>query len=280
MGGASVSRVVAGADGLAPVALVTGAARGIGAAVSKRLAEDGWRLVLFDLCADEPALSYPLARPEDLDEVTSNCRGAGSPAVLSVIGDVRDQAALDAAVARARAELGGLDAAVAVAGAIGGGPTAWETGDDLWTAMVELNLTGVWRLVRAAVPALLERPRPRRGRVVAVASAGAVVGLPRLAAYVAAKHAVIGLIRSVAAELGPEQVTANVVAPGSTRTEMLTASAAVYGLSEADEFAVHHLDPRLLDPEEIAEAVAWLCSAGSSGVTGSVLPVDAGMTSR
>ncbi|MGO9196433.1 MAG: mycofactocin-coupled SDR family oxidoreductase [Acidimicrobiales bacterium] len=262
------------------VALVTGAARGIGAAVARRLAADGWQLVLVDSCADEPALPYALASRDELDAVAAECRAGGSPAVLQIVADVRHQDALDQAVARAREELGGLDAAVAVAGVIGGGDSAWETSDEMWEAMLGVNLTGVWRLVRAAVPELLRRPVPRRGRVVAVASAGAVVGLPQLAAYVASKHAVVGLIRSVAAELGPEGVTANVIAPGSTRTEMLTASAAVYGLAAADEFAVHHLDPRLLDPEEIAEAVAWLCSPGSSGVTGAVLPVDAGMTSR
>jgi SDR family mycofactocin-dependent oxidoreductase len=264
----------------APVALVTGAARGIGASVSRRLAADGWQLVLFDSCADEPALPYALARPEDLAAVVAQCLEAGAPEVVSIVGDVRDQAALDRAVVRAHDDLGGLDAAVAVAGVIGGGDPAWETSDEMWEAMLGVNVTGVWRLVRAAVPELLRRPMPRTGRVVAVASAGAVVGLPKLAAYVASKHAVVGLVRSIAAELGPEGVTANVIAPGSTRTEMLTASAAVYGLAAPDEFAVHHLDPRLLDPEEIAEAVAWLCSPGSSGVTGAVLPVDAGMTSR
>ncbi|MHB8243944.1 MAG: mycofactocin-coupled SDR family oxidoreductase [Acidimicrobiales bacterium] len=264
----------------APVALVTGAARGIGAAVALCLARQGWQLVLLDACADEPVLAYRLARPDQLDAVASQCRKSGAPGVISVIADVRDQSGLDGAVARARLELGGLDAAVAVAGGIGGGAPSWETSDELWDVMLGLNLTGVWRLVRAAVPELLRRPQPRRGRIVAVASAGALVGLPRLSAYVAAKHAVVGLVRSLAAELGPEAITANVVAPGSTRTDMLAASAAVYGLADPEEFIAHHLDPRLLEPEEIAEAVAWLCSPASSGVTGAVLPVDAGMTSR
>jgi SDR family mycofactocin-dependent oxidoreductase len=263
-----------------PAAIVTGAARGIGAAVARRLAADGWQMVLVDACTDDPGLAYPLSRPGDLEQVVSEARAAGSPVVLGEVADVRDQQALDRAVRRAHEELGGLDAAVAVAGVIGGGPAAWETADELWSVMLEVNLTGVWRLARAAIPELLRRPPPRRGRVVAVASAGAVVGLPRLSAYVAAKHGVVGLVRSLAAELGPEGVTANVVAPGSTRTEMLTASAAVYELVDTGEFAAHHLDPRLLDPEEIAEAVAWLCGPGSSGVTGAVIPVDAGMTAR
>lgn len=267
-------------ESTARVALVTGAARGIGAASARRLAADGWSLALLDACSDDPSLGYALATREDLEAVVAECEAAGAPAVMSVVADVRQLEAVREAVARASHELGGLDAAVSVAGVIGGGDPAWETSPELWEAMVGVNLTGVWHLVRAAVPELLRRPVPRSGRLVAVASAAALVGLPKLAAYVAAKHGVVGLIRSVAAELGPEGVTANVIAPGSTRTEILTASAAVYGLASPEEFSVHHLDPRLLEPEEIAEAVAWLCSRASSGVTGAVLPVDAGMTSR
>jgi SDR family mycofactocin-dependent oxidoreductase len=175
---------------------------------------------------------------------------------------------------------GGLDAALAVAGAIAGGPDAWEVSDELWDAMISINLEGPWRLARAAVPALLQRPAPRQGRFVAVASAGGLVGLPRLSAYCAAKAGVIGFVRALAAELGPHGITANAVAPGSTRTAMLDASAAVYDLDSPEEFAVHHLLARLLDPDEPAALLAWLCSTDSSAITGAVLPADAGMTAR
>ena len=150
----------------------------------------------------------------------------------------------------------------------------------MWSALLAINLEGAWRLAKATVPALLQRPEPRQGRFVAVASAGGTVGIYLLAAYSAAKHGVIGLIRSLAAELGPHGITANAVAPGSTTTAMLDASAAVYGLASPDEFATQHLLGRLLAPDEPAALIAWLCGPDSSGITGAVLPVDAGMTAR
>jgi SDR family mycofactocin-dependent oxidoreductase len=259
-----------------PVAVITGAARGIGAATARRLAHQGWRLVLVDRCADDPVLGYPLGERAELDAVCVDC--GGHDRAVAVVGDVRDQAALDGAVAVAVGRFGGLDAALAVAGGIAGGQPSWATDEAVWSTLLAVNLEGVWRLAKAAVPALLQRPRPRHGRFVAVSSAGGTLGLPLLSAYSAAKHGVVGLIKSLAAELGPEGITANAVAPGSTSTAMLDASATIYGLSGTAEFARHHPLERLIEPDEVAALLAWVCGPDSGAITGAVIPVDAGMT--
>lgn len=259
-------------EGGGPVAVVTGAGRGIGAATARALARDGWRLVLVDVCADVPAVPYRLATRDELEAVAADCGG------VAVVGDVRSQADMTGAVATAVERFGGLDAAVAAAGVMAGGGPTWSTDEDTWHVLFGVNLEGVWRLARAAVPALLERPEPRRGRVVAVASVAGTTGMPLLGAYVASKHGVVGLVRSLAAELAPHGVTANVVSPGSTDTSMLSATADIYGLADPAEFAVHHPTGRLVRPEEVAAMIRWVLGPDSSGVTGAVLAVDAGMS--
>jgi SDR family mycofactocin-dependent oxidoreductase len=261
------------------VAVITGAGRGMGAASARLLAAQGWDLVLVDRCADDPDLAYALSTRANLDAVVAQCEQLGGRAV-AVAGDVRDQVALDAAVAVATEQFGGLDAAVAAAGCIAGGEPTWRSDDTTWASMMGVNAEGVWRLARAAVPALLARPAPRQGRFVAISSMGGSVGLPMLTAYVAAKHAVNGIVRSMAAELGREGITVNAVAPGSTRTAMLDASAALYGVDDVEQLASLHLLGRSLEPTEVAALVAWLCSEASSGITGAVLPVDAGATAQ
>jgi SDR family mycofactocin-dependent oxidoreductase len=259
---------------VSPVALVTGAARGIGAATVDQLVARGWQVMAVDVCADDPVLEYPLATLADLDGVGAR----HGDAVRVRVGDVRSQADMTSAVDATVQEFGGLDAAVAVAGVVGGGQSLWEIGKEQWDVQFDVNVGGVRHLATAAVPILLAASQPRQGRVVAVASAAGLLGLPRMSGYSASKHAVIGLIKSLAADLAGTGITANAVCPGSTRGPILDASAAIYGLSSAEEFASQQLVERLLSPEEPAALIAWLCGRDASGVTGAALPVDGGMT--
>ena len=250
-------------------ALVTGAARGIGAATVRRLAADGWAVLAVDVAGDV-GLPYAMGTKADLEALAG-------PYVRPFVADVRDPQALTAAVAAAESEFGGLDAALAVAGVIGGGVPLWQMPDDEVHAVLDINLTGVVNLARVAVPALLRRPAPRTGRFLAVASAAATRGLPMLAAYCAAKAGVTGLIRALAVELGDTGVTANAVSPGSTDTPILAESARLYGLADATGFAAQQPMHRLLDPDEVAAVLAFLASEASSGMTGAVVPVDGGL---
>jgi SDR family mycofactocin-dependent oxidoreductase len=257
------------------VALVTGAARGIGAATVAALAAAGWRVVAVDRCADDPALPYPLGSRAELDRVIA---AAPDPAAVTAVeADVRDPEALAAAVRLAGEHLGGLDAAIAAAGVIAGGVPAWQVPPGQERAVLDVDLGGVLNLARAAVPALLRRPEPRRGRFIAVASAAATRGLPMLAAYCAAKAGVTGFVRALAAELGGTGITANAVSPGSTQTAMLDESARLYGLPAAGAFAAQQPLGRLVSPAEVAAVIAFLAGDGASAMTGAVVPVDGGL---
>ncbi len=257
-------------------ALVTGAARGVGAATVAALAAGGWRVIAVDRCADDPALQYPLGTPADLDRVVETARPAEGD-VVGYVADTRDPDALAAAVGEAERRWGGLDAAIAVAGVIAGGVPAWQVPREREAALLDVNLGGVLNLARVAVPALLRRPAPRRGRFIAVASAAATRGMPMLAAYSAAKAGVAGFIRALAAELGGTGVTANAVSPGSTATPALDESARLYALPAAESFATQQPLGRLLRPEEVAAVIAFLAGEDASGMTGAIVPVDGGL---
>ncbi|MET9491227.1 mycofactocin-coupled SDR family oxidoreductase [Nocardia sp. NPDC006630] len=257
----------------APVAVVTGAARGIGAETVHRLAGAGWRVVAVDTHANDPDVPYPLATASQLRAVAEPYDGR----VIATFADVRDLVALSGAVRLAEERFGRLDAAVAAAAVLtGGGRPLWETTTREWAPMFDVGVHGVANLARAAVPALLRRPEPRTGRFVALASAAGHCGVRHLAGYVAAKHAVVGLISALAHDLRGTGVTAVAVSPGSTRTDMLTETARLYGLDTVEAFADHQLLDRILEPDEVAAVAAWLCSPETACITGTVVHADGG----
>jgi SDR family mycofactocin-dependent oxidoreductase len=250
------------------VALVTGAARGIGAATVSRLVSDGYRVMALDSCEGPP-----LATEGDLAALADR---HGDRIICRVV-DVRDRAALAAAVAEAVGTWGHLDVAVAAAAVVRGGLPLWETSDDDLDTLWDVDAKGVWNVAAAAVPAMLSGPRPQDCRFVAVASVAASRGLFRLAAYTAAKHAVVGIVRGLAADLVGTGVTASAVSPGSTDTDMLRTTAALYDVP-VDDLVQHQLIRRVIDPAEIAAAIAFCASPAGGVVNGTVLHADGGFS--
>jgi SDR family mycofactocin-dependent oxidoreductase len=255
---------------LSPVALVTGAARGIGAATARRLASGGWVVVAIDRASDDPRLPYAMGTRAELESLAGD-------GISVVRADVTDAAALEGVVADVRERHGGLDAAVAAAGVIAGGVPIWEMPAEQLDAVMAVNLHGVIATARATIPAMLARPAPRRGRFIAISSTAASRGLPLLSTYCGSKAGVSGLVRGLAADLRGTGVTANAVSPGSTRTPILDESARLYGLASAEAFAAQQPVERLLDPDEVAAMIAWLAGPDGSAVTGADIPVDGGL---
>jgi SDR family mycofactocin-dependent oxidoreductase len=257
------------------VALVTGAARGIGAATVRRLADEGYRVTALDWClGDDGPTQYPQARRADLHGLAAEYDGRVTP----VVADVRDRDAVEAAVAQSVTEWGRLDAVVAAAAVMAGGSVLWETKaadlDLLW----DVDVRGVWNCAAAAVPVMLAGEDPGGCRFVAVASAAGDRGLHRLTAYTTAKHGVVGLVRGLAADLVGTGVTAVAVSPGSTRTDMLEHTAGLYALQDVEEFAPSQLVRRLLEPDEVAATIAFCCSRDGGIVNGSVVHADGGFS--
>lgn len=248
------------------IALVTGAARGIGAATVARLVADGYRVVAVDSCSGPP-----LSTRDDLNSVAAGNAGQ----VLPVVADVRDRDALVKAADLAVATWGRLDVGVAAAAVMRGGAPLWETDEEDLDLLLDVDTKGVWNTAAATVPHMLAGPRPQDCRFVAIASAAGTHGLFRLAAYTAAKHAVVGIVKGLAADLVGTGVSASIVSPGSTDTPMLRVTADQYDVG-VNELAQRQLNRRILASSEVAAAVAFCASPAGGVVNGTVLHADGG----
>ncbi|MDZ5621049.1 mycofactocin-coupled SDR family oxidoreductase [Nocardioides sp. HM23] len=256
------------------VALVTGAARGIGAATVAELCGLGYGITALDACTGgnvAPGVGYPMATPDDLHQLAHKFPDQ----VLPIESDVRDPEALHSAVNATLDRFGRLDAVVAAAGVVVGGLAQWETPEEHLRTLIDINVIGVWNTAAAALPSMLVGPDPGGCRFVAVASAAGERGLYNLTGYVASKHAVIGIVRGLAADLVGTGIAAIAVAPGSTDTPMLAATADLYD-STPHQLAEHQGIRRLLTPEEIAATVALCCSPAGAALNGSVVRADGG----
>ncbi len=266
--------------------LITGAARGLGRATAIACAAEGADLTLLDICADLPGVPYPLGTSGQLEHTAALCREAGA-AVLTVETDIRDLLAVREAVARAEDRFGRIDGAVNNAGiAAPSGKPVHEIDEDEWSLMIDVDLSGAWRVIREVGKAMSAR---RAGSIVNVASTAGLVGYRHFAGYVAAKHAVVGLTKAAALDYAPTKVRVNAVCPGSVRDDAGAEGRMLAEIARALEVPVHEHEKTfveaqpmnaLIEPEDVAAAVVFLASDESRQITGSVLTVDGGFSIR
>ncbi|WP_457935614.1 SDR family NAD(P)-dependent oxidoreductase [Mesorhizobium sp. 10J20-29] len=245
-------------------ALVTGGGSGVGRAIALALAGAG---VAVTICG---------RREEALAEVASQ-----NDRIVGIAADVTDEAAMTALYEKAEAERGPIDIVVANAGMAGSAPAAKTTLAD-WQKTLDVNLTGAFLTVRPSLEGMAER---RAGRIVFIASTAGLKGYAYVAPYVAAKHGVVGLMRALAAETAKTGVTVNAVCPGFVETDMLEESVArivekTGRTPEEAHASLTRTNPqgRLIQPEEVAETVLWLCSSAAGSVTGQAISVSGGET--
>lgn len=264
------------------VVLITGGSRGQGRAHALVSAREGADVIIVDVVEDLSTVTYPLARKDDMAATVESVEALGRR-IVAVEADVRYQDQLDEAVARGMAELGKIDVLIANAGIWTQAPF-YELSDDQWEEMIAVNLSGVWRSAKAVAPHMIER---KSGSIVMISSVNGLEPGPNFAHYTAAKHGVVGLMKTVALELAPHGIRCNSIHPGAVRSGMTENQMAfdmyaggpggtVDDLIRAGKHYGALKGTTFMPPETIANAALFLNSDLASSVTGVALPVEAG----
>ncbi|HYY17469.1 MAG TPA: mycofactocin-coupled SDR family oxidoreductase, partial [Streptosporangiaceae bacterium] len=263
------------------VAFITGAARGQGRSHAVRLAREGADIIAVDLCQQIDSVPYPMATPDDLAETVKEVEGLDRR-IFAQQADVRDEAGLAAAFGAGVAELGPVDIVLANAGIA---PLAVHEPHDAWQDVIDVNLTGVFNTVETAIPSMIERNRG--GAIVLTSSTAGINGIggPTRGGlgYTAAKHGVVGLMRSYANNLAPHSIRVNTVHPTGVRTPMVVNDAMQEFLAQDPSLSnamANALPVDMVEPVDISNAIVWLVSDDARYVTGITVPVDAGYTNK
>ena len=266
------------------VAFITGAARGQGRAHAVRMAQEGADIIAVDICKQIDSVLIPLANPEDLAETADLVKGLDRRIFTAEV-DTRDFDATKAAVDAGVEEFGRLDIIVANAGIGNGGQTLDKTSEGDWDDMIAVNLSGVWKTVKAGVPHILAGGRG--GSIILTSSVGGLKAYPHTGHYVAAKHGVVGLMRTFAVELGAQNIRVNSVHPTNVNTPLFMNEPTMKlfrpdlenpGPEDMKVIGqlMHTLPIGWVEPEDIANAVLFLASDEARFITGVTLPVDGG----
>jgi SDR family mycofactocin-dependent oxidoreductase len=269
------------------VVLITGAARGQGRAHALRFAAEGADLVLCDIGKAVERVDYTLPGSQELEDTARQARELGAEVIARPV-DVRDSAALEALVDECRARFGRLDVVIPQAGIVSYGRFG-EVDEEMWRDTIDVNLTGVWRTVQASLPLVIDGGRG--GSIVLVSSTAGAMGFASMPHYVAAKHGVVGLMRSLANEVGTHSIRVNVLLAGMVNTPMGANSGTFRSFrpdladpsqqdADAAMRAVNLIPVPWVEPEDMAAAALWLASDDSRYVTGAAIPVDAGYMAK
>lgn len=264
------------------VAFITGAARGQGRSHAVRLAEEGADILAVDLCRQIESVSYPMPTPEDLEQTVKEVEALGRRIFARQV-DVRDAASLQQVFDEGVQALGPASIVLANAGIGAGG--SGVSAEQQWDDVIGVNLTGVWNTGRVAIPSMVERRQG--GSIVLTSSTGGLMGVgipaPGFLGYTAAKHGVIGLMRSWANYLAPHNIRVNSVAPSAVRTPMAADGNLTEILKRMPALASalsNAMPVDLVEPADVSNAILWLVSDEARYVTGTVVPVDAGQLNK